>query len=572
MDPLNPIPPEQLYEPAKWQYAINKTNSATSRGICGWSADEMKSLPMTCVESLIEAFQAMEPTGLPCYLMRTKVIALAKKAFTTDPAATRPITILSLAYRIWAKVAANVVLDSWASILPRSITGFLPHRSAMAYQYRFQFDLEHDEDLGRQTTWGGMTLDIQKAFNCIPRLPCRRILHKLGVPAGIINLWFTSLANLSRTWQIDQCYVEFGTMTTGIPEGDPLSVACMVGINAVLNDLLQHPSVWPHFFADNWSYRASDASVHAEIIEAFSTFADSLRLTIDWHKTWCWSTSQEHRQAFVDAASQHVPETGIPVALAAKDLGITLHYRCKQFRQPQAERHDETLTRLQKLQKQDLNLETKAVIIHTACLPKALYATCFYAAGEKWYDQLRTHIGRALVGQHHNVNPYIASSILSKKLLDPMVFTIKHALRAAREFLTYETAEVRQQFLRSVACSNKQPVQIMGPAAALQYYLSKLGWTTTAAGDLCTTSTGSLNLLETPLTVLDLAVDQAWMEHVSVQISHRKGMKHTPVIDRYLTIQTLLQQPKAAQKALALQMVGGYMTNNQKTHLLGWKR
>eukprot|EP00438_Fugacium_kawagutii_P027552 Skav207071 [mRNA] locus=scaffold1909:182710:185898:- [translate_table: standard] len=523
-------------------------------------------LPPSCLIGLVQVFNASDFLGLPAHLMRARVIALAKEPGTQDPSKTRPITIMAMVYRVWAKVTTSIILEAWADVMPRSISGFLPGRSALFHQYELQFLLEQAVARHEAVSWGGLTLDIRKAFNCLPRLPCKHIMLKLGVPAQWIDVWYESLNKLARTWQIGKTYTEFDPGTTGVPEGDPWSVAIMVGVNAMLDALLKLPTLVPHLFADNWSYRASDPSIHQEAIEVLLQFTKSLKLQIDWSKTWCWTTSAAHRQAYVDAASQHVSLDRIPEQLHAKDLGFKLHYRCKQFRQPQSQRHQETLERLNKLQKQEFDLQTKAVIIMTACLPKALYGTCLYAAGEKWFDELRAKIGRALVGNHHNVNPYLACSILSKKIIDPEYFAIRQALLTARDFLHQTEDQTRQIFLAKVSHSNANPTSIMGPAAALQFYISKLGWLCDRAGALSTSLDFPIHLLHSPVEVLDLALQHSWMEKVSLEISSRKGMRHAPVIDRPLTVKTLLAQPGKAQKALALQMVGGYMTNHQKHH------
>lgn len=126
-------------------------------------------------------------------------------------------------------------------------------------------------------------------------------------------------------------------------------VCCMLSINKLLCDLFQQLALEPHLYADNWAYWTHQPSEHSAAISVIQEIAEALKLTIDWNKSSCWSTSEEHRQAFV-VATRDIPQLPqIPAVTHAKDLGATFHYRSHQLRQPQRERHELTLHKLTKL-------------------------------------------------------------------------------------------------------------------------------------------------------------------------------------------------------------------------------
>ena len=154
-----------------WKDAIKSIKSKTATGVCGWTADELKGLPDNTLLDLIEVFRRYTKDGFPQWFMQARVIPLAKKPQATDPKFSRPITILSLLYRLWSRVVTRQILQNWTDKLPVSITGFLPGRSPGKLLYELQFRLESIYQGKSSQQLGGVTLDLVKAFNLLPRIP-----------------------------------------------------------------------------------------------------------------------------------------------------------------------------------------------------------------------------------------------------------------------------------------------------------------------------------------------------------------------------------------------------------------
>ena len=86
---------------------------------------------------------------------------------------------------------AQTILRHWTQWLPWSIRGSLLHRSARGISFAL-------ENLVEQALWekkpiGGFSFDVVKCFNQIPRVPLRRLLRYLGLPDGLLHLWFNFL-------------------------------------------------------------------------------------------------------------------------------------------------------------------------------------------------------------------------------------------------------------------------------------------------------------------------------------------------------------------------------------------
>ena len=141
-----------------WQSAIKKMKSTTSRGICGWAADELKQLPSNAIAELIGAFEKIATTGMPAWMMTAKTIPLAKEENAEHPQKTRPITVLSLLYRLWGRCMTQQILQAWSKILPKSRTGFLPGRDPHWMIYQLQVKLEKTHHKFQEQSLGGLNI------------------------------------------------------------------------------------------------------------------------------------------------------------------------------------------------------------------------------------------------------------------------------------------------------------------------------------------------------------------------------------------------------------------------------
>lgn len=550
-----------------WQSAIKKLKSTTSRGICGWAADELKQLPSNAIEALIHAFEKLLTTGMPAWMMTAKTIPLAKEENAEHPKKTQPITVLSLIYRLWGRCMTQQILQAWSRILPKSCTGFLPGRDPHWMMYQLQVKLEKTHRNLQEQSLGGLTLDIVKCFNCLPRLPCKMLLSLLGVPNQILEFWYLSIGKMFRNWQIDGQIIRGTAASTGLPEGDTWSVLAMIAVNVHLDELLKNLEVILNTYADNWSYATEDVQKHEPTIRILLQFAKALKLTLDWNKTWIWGTDQAHQQTLAQIGKRLLPEqTTLHKVNNARELGYIMHYKMQAFRGTQQQRHDLALARLKKIQKLSVTLQTKAHIAQSSCVTKALFGTHFYATGQRFFDELRSAICSALTGGKHNAQTFLACSCLSRYVMDPELYAIRQALIHARTYLMFAEQHEKHDFLHIVSTSQKRPAHTLGPAGALQYYLSKLGWTCGKNGTIQVAAFVSLNICDANLADLFYWMERAWMEHVSLQVASRKSMRGFPVVDNQQTIRVFSALSDEAQKILALDLTGGFMTKSQKQH------
>ena len=212
----------QLENPDVWIRTIKKLKKGKAAGYDGWFADDLKLLPYEAIKHLCCIASRAWDTGFNAEYMQARTILLAKVEKVKTMSQCRPITILGQIYRLMTKIVADQILSFWASWLPSTISGGIPGRGSrmlmMAHQCRLEKTILEKDQLG------GFVLDLIKAFNCIPRRPLVHMLSNAGVPVRVLKFWMSSLNNLSRLPQLGQSLGGHVFSTTGVPEGDSLSV------------------------------------------------------------------------------------------------------------------------------------------------------------------------------------------------------------------------------------------------------------------------------------------------------------------------------------------------------------
>ena len=329
MQTLPPLPQMAVEEDdfRQWKASALSMKSQSSRGICGWYADELRFLAKAerPLRDLLRCFAHMD--RFPAWMMQARIIPVKKHDQAETASAIRPITVLAMIYRYWARTTSRRMLRWWALHWPISISGFLPHRSPNHLVYHVQHEIEKIHNNIEERQLGGLTLDLIKAFNQLPQQPARALLLRLGVPQLWVTIWFNSITTMARWWHASGSLHSAGTGTTGFPEGDPWSVNAMLTINRLWVHLIDHPDLVANSYADNWAYAVYNPEVHEEAIANTVRLTRAIRVQIDWNKTWGWSTDEQHKNALQRVANQMLPPTvTLQMVPHARELGYIMHY------------------------------------------------------------------------------------------------------------------------------------------------------------------------------------------------------------------------------------------------------
>ena len=242
----------KLDDPKVWYRTIHRLKPNKSTGYDGWTAEDLQILPYSAVKHLCQISQKLWDKGFSVPFMQARTVLLAKIECVQHMGHCRPITILGQLYRLTTKIIADQILSKWAYTMPSNISGGLPGRGSRLLMYAHQANIENA--ISSQSSLGGFVLDLIKAFNCIPRRPLAHMMAKKGIPLKIIKFWMCSLHNLSRLSQVGD---NLGTplfSSTGVPEGDALSVCGMICLASCYHDYVAAnlADIRVNIYADNW--------------------------------------------------------------------------------------------------------------------------------------------------------------------------------------------------------------------------------------------------------------------------------------------------------------------------------
>ena len=381
--PTDPLP-IICDQPDVVQQTINRLKPFKAPGIDGWRAEELRLLPPSAVKSLAAIFSRLWSHGLSHDHMIARVVLLAKRTPPESIGDGRPITILGYVSRLTSKIVADQLLRHWGQLWPSALAGGLPHRGVKDISFMQQYHLEKSKKLNQ--SWMGFTLDLVKAFNLLPRRVIYHLLVYHGAPPQVINFWFLNLRRMTRRLQVRLAIGEPIHMTTGVPEGDSMSVCSMLVLSSAFYWLLHSPNLHPFCYADNWSYLTCSQRENYQAFQKIQQMADSLRLQIDYKKSWVWGTTKAARDQWQATLNELLDDPQLVRILnSAKDLGCMCHYTKQIVLGHLKEKFTSAAARCKRLTYIATDLVQKAKLIQTAIWPHAFFGAESQLVGESHF-------------------------------------------------------------------------------------------------------------------------------------------------------------------------------------------
>ena len=563
--PAHPAIDADMLDVLQWKQAIKKQKSHSARGIDRISNQELRLLPQQMIASLAILMHSFVG-GFPSWIMQGLTVPLPKTDNIPDFSQTRPITILAMVYHLWSSVFFKHAIRVLATWIPAGVTGLLPHRGAHHAAYNSQFCIERAKYL--RISASGLTLDIQKCFNCIKWICGFQLLGGLGFPQNILRQWFLSLKKLSRLWLIDQQIFEAGSTTCGFPEGDVWSVLVMISIATswvmIIKRALPRMSPAISAYADNWSWTLLDINGHFPALRSTLQFTSLCGLTIDFHKTWYWSTNHRDASRIVDMLSPLIPHHFLHRSESSPDLGVQMQYSGGNKLGISEIRFQEGLDRLMRLKFLPRDLSTKEILLETSIFPATFYGSEIKPPSVQKHQIFRSKTVNSLLGETYSASPAIALLCMDK-LLDPEFHVIQKAILVAWKFLQGQTFEVRSSFFEMASQFRGNLHQVKGPASAFKFYLMQIGWQIDKEGILRTSALLDFPFLEISPQRIKRFLARAWQDSLVKLLTARHSLFGFPDIS-HLDTKAVLSQFKPVQRcALIREVSGGFQTAQQKS-------
>lgn len=551
-----------------WKKVIHNTNSKSVPGADGWYFEELKILPDQAISELITIFEHPSFQGFDAPHMRARIVPLPKKQQVDTADQTRPITVMPTLYRVWSAVVAHQIMKDAHTILPEGIVGFVKGRSGLHAMHKLAWHIEKTRF--RQQHASGLTLDLTKAFNQFPRVPVMMILQAMGVPTKYLEHWLHSLTAMEKYFDHRNWISEPMTTTTGVVEGDSLSVVGMIGIAVFWWQAIANQGVQPMAYADNLSWYVDEFHKHRHVLQQTILIFDMLRIPIDWNKTWVWGTSKADYRSWELLAADILPQgTQLQQLHSAVDLGVVMQYSSANRLLKITTRLQEAMQRLHRLYRQQLSIDVVAKIIQTAIWPKAFYGQEVSLLGSHHFTELRSQAAKTLLKVHNPGMSALALVLTQQNLDDPEVFVLVNAVRSAKALLWTLSAEEQTSFFQVASQAKGVCAKTRGPASALKGYLLRLGVQITPSGDLLFLSGVTLNLINTPFQVLRHHIRDEWLRDLPLLTSERTSVRNAPMINRRLTQQTLAKFYPAQRVKLLREVCNTFQLQEQKKHWTG---
>eukprot|EP00435_Cladocopium_sp_Y103_P053188 s103_g17.t1 len=324
---LETLPPvgEQPLEAisfSEWKHALGRAKTSSMRGTCGWSVGELKRLPECVVLPLLRLFNRIERgVGWPKQLQQWLVVLLRKEEGIPEWSSVRPISVASVVYRIWSRIRTRQLLAVCQTSSLPTVGPRLSTRSLWGYVADFAA-----EEMHAGNAPAGLVLDIVKAFNVLCRPMVGDVMRHCGIDGNLVDAWLRALDGMERyvlvAGNVYRADPSFRVSSTGVPEGDPLSVVAMYCMCRFFALWVQSKAtVMPLTYADNWQVLSSDTRPVLEALPHVAEFLTRCSLPISPHKCWLWSASRQGRKTLKAAT---LGEDQIPVKLQAVDLGADL--------------------------------------------------------------------------------------------------------------------------------------------------------------------------------------------------------------------------------------------------------
>lgn len=142
-----PAPGTMPYEPItveQWMEAVKQKRVHTASGPDGVSRLDLLSMPLPLVQQLVDLVNQCETSNWdwPQVLLQGHVSSLEKHAQAMGPSDYRPITILSVIWRVYASIRSKQMLRWLDGFADPTIVGNRPHRTTKHIWWSLAEDIE----------------------------------------------------------------------------------------------------------------------------------------------------------------------------------------------------------------------------------------------------------------------------------------------------------------------------------------------------------------------------------------------------------------------------------------------
>ena len=354
--------------------ALRSMSERSSPGLPHIPIAVWKALPAAWMEAIARMLNLIEAEGVwPQEWLDAYIVMIPKASGGSRPRDQRPITVLPVVYRLWAK---GVTLE-WQPVMQQAYLG----QAAMGF--RAQAGTMHVAQLlsdimalcrSRGSELWLISFDIEKCYDSVPWWALFGMMRRTGIADAVVRCFEAYYQHLRRRFCYGQVDGSVWHASNSLMQGCPASpdelnlllepfhrwaLAAGLGVNV---DVGRVPSV---SFADDVALVASTRAEAETLIAAYLRWCSLLQLKVT--KAQIWSNTGPDQDVTVGSLQMRTVPTFKIVGVV---LGLDEHLATELHAAP---RLSKALLTLQRLRALELPASIAALLWRTAVLPQALY-------------------------------------------------------------------------------------------------------------------------------------------------------------------------------------------------------
>ena len=506
-----------------WISAVRTKRSRTATGPDGISRLDLLHMPPRLVAQLVahvnEFDLGVKPWPQPALVGHISNVEKCPDA--AAPQQFRPITVLTLPYRVWASIRARQCLSWLAKFAPDGMHGNIPGKSTVGVWWSLALQIEAATQQGRKVS--GFLTDLTKAFNNLPRPVVYACAIHYGLPISFVRSWHQALSSI-RHFVVAGATSGPVWSSNGYPEGDPLSVVAMVLVNLTMHIVVATASPLAQVltFVDNWEGVCHEVSSTCATFAAMEEFAISIDLQLDQKKTIFWANNADDRKA-LRQLHKHV-------ILHGSDLGGHLNYSRRMTNYSSRARIDKLAAFWGALARSPAPIEQKLRAIATVAWPRSLHGISGVALAGEHFGRLRAHAMACLKWNKKGASSVIQFGLGSPKI-DPGFIAL---LDTVLTFRNHGVPDVAYPVLSGLVGNPPRHFD-PGPCGVFLARLHEVQWRWEGNGFLLDHEGLPVHLLDSPIQYLKLRLRQAWEKQVGATLHDRKDFSGLIRVDAELS-------------------------------------
>lgn len=435
--------------------------SGQAAGIEGWRVEELAALPDLLLDQLAEFYNVVERTATWPHSLERAVVSLIPKGQGSRPLDLRPISVMSVIYRVWA-VRRLQDLKGWQELWATSGQhAFRADHSTEDVFWVLALQVEAALLDGRHLY--GLKFDFAKCFDRLPHNVLLKLVQRMGMSSRILGPLNTMYLKLVRRFKFAGSVGKEFKATNGILQGCPISVI-------LLNALL---SVWAR--AVEAEVTGVSADTFADDVGVSSYEPASTQLAADLTNEFARLTNQElsikKSFSFTTAVSMDpvfVAGEALQIKRHADVLGASISFDGSTQAGKSKDKATQATLLANRLFWLPLSWEQKSQVAKALVMGKVLFGSSVADADIMSLKKLRSAIVRALWSKRSRFRclEIVFTFLAPGHQLDPMWALAHHAFMVAQRMLQ-RRPELRDMFAAVWRARETERSRLPGPVGKL---------------------------------------------------------------------------------------------------------